>query len=385
MILLGIRHVNGLVAHLRRLGDFGVHRHRQPLLGFFRKLRKGSHRLLVRHAGNHAVGGLIVKLEKMEMRVDLGGLEIGNVVVQPLAGQGPINTIVHVRPHDQRELLIVVGSNVRLFFMDHVEQPVGVDDGRLLALRRGQFNGQFDEMNVVILRTRPVRTQAPVPVFSRLGRSHRPGSVVVESNHLQPRSRIVIVGKRRAFSKMRRQPGPRHFPGGRLEPDGTPFSGFIALPFGLVLRVIADGGFPFAHRAIFIPYPIDHRGVIGLELTEFVVLMTRFALVAELHGDPVFQRHHRRVGLPIGLAALRDLELTAEPIHGRSDQLIRRHGLVDASDPVRQFPQRRHHVVLDSGNLQGVVDSPIPPHARDVVMGNVAVEQEVPGQPLTQP
>ena len=49
---------------------------------------------------------------------------------------------------------------------------------------------------------------------------------------------------------------------------------------------------------------------------------------------------------------------------------------------IRQFPQIRHDVVAHVALLKRVVDAAVPPHARDIVVRHVAVEQEFAGQML---
>ena len=209
----------------------------------------------------------------MEVRVDLGRLEIREIVVRPLAGQHPIHAIINIGAENQRHLQIIIVPNRFLFLMNHVQQPVRIDHGRLIALGRGQLDRKLDEVDVVLLGTRPVRTQAPPAVFSRFRRLHGRLAVFIQMDHFQPRGGIPVRSKRHPFAEMRRQPRPRDFARCRLEPDGPPFPGFIALPFRVILGILGRA-FLFTHRTIAVPDPIDHGRVIRLELADLVFRMT---------------------------------------------------------------------------------------------------------------
>ena len=121
------------------------------------------------------------------MGIDLRRLEIGVVVILPLAGQRPVDTIIDVGANDQGILQIIIRPNGRFFFMQHVDQAGWVDHWRFVALLLGQGNRQLNKVNVVILFR---------PAFSgqRLQRPFSPGlalsavslAIVIHVNRLQP-------------------------------------------------------------------------------------------------------------------------------------------------------------------------------------------------------
>ena len=96
MILTSIRNMNGTITFTSWLSEFGIHGKRQPFIGFLFKLSKRSHRLIIRKTCDHTVRSLIIKLHKMEMRIDLRRLEIRDVIVKPFAGQNPIHAIINI-------------------------------------------------------------------------------------------------------------------------------------------------------------------------------------------------------------------------------------------------------------------------------------------------
>ena len=269
--------------------------------------------------------------------------------------------------------------------MDDVQQPIRIDHGRLIALGRGQFDRKLDEVDVILLRTRPIRTQAPPPVFPRLRRLYGRLAIFVQVDHFQPRSRIPVRRKWHPFAEVRRQPRPRDFSRRRLEPDRPPFSRFIALPFRMVFG-IPGRAFFFTHRTFAVPGPIDHGRIIRFKLADLVFRMTGKTASRQLHFDPIINPNDGRIGIPIGfLAVIDQVELLAEPTHGGTDQLVGRHGPGNTPDTIGQFTKRGHDVVLDAGHLQGVVDPPVPPHTGHVMVRHVAMEQEVARQILTEP
>ena len=83
------------------------------------------------------------------MGVDLRRLEIRIVVVVPLAGEHPVHTIIDVAADDQRILQIVIFPNVRLFFMQDIDQAVRIDDRWLFARLLGNGDRKLNEVDVV--------------------------------------------------------------------------------------------------------------------------------------------------------------------------------------------------------------------------------------------
>ena len=136
VILLGIRDMNGPITLLSRFRESGIHGYRQPLLRFLLELCKRPHRLFVGEATNHAIGSLIVKLDKMKVGINLRRLKIGKVIVEPLTCQNPVHAIINVRAKHQRYLQIIILPNRFFFIMHHIQQPVRINNGVLIPLGR---------------------------------------------------------------------------------------------------------------------------------------------------------------------------------------------------------------------------------------------------------
>ncbi len=230
-----------------------------------------------------------------------------------------------------------------------------------------------------MLAARVLRAQAPVAVFARQRLIDALLSVGIPADHLQPGRAHVVRGEHHAPAEVRRQMRPRHLPGQRLEHDRVPF----ARVGGLVLRIV-DLALLLAHRHVAVPRPIQDGGVVGDGLALLVILVTGLAHRRQLHFHPVLDGDRGRVGFPVALALLDDLELLAEPVDRLADQFVGGNRGLDAALAIRQLAQIRHHVVPQIALLDRVVHAPVAPHAGHVMVRDVAVEQEIAGQLLAE-
>src|SRR5438445_4146647 len=112
---------------------------------------------------------------------------------------------------------------------------------------------------------------------------------------------------------------PRHLSGGRFEENRLPFPWRLGLIFG-----VGDGAFLFGRRRVALPGPVQNGRVIGLDLPDFIILVTALALSRQLHLDPILDRDDSRIALPVGLTLFEDLQGLPEPVHPLADQLVRR-------------------------------------------------------------
>ena len=309
MILRGVLHRDALAALARRRGDHRIHRSRQALLLLLFQEGERPHRLLIRHAGDDAVRRLIIELEKMRVNIDLRGLEVCEIVVLPFAGERPVHTVVHARAEHQRKPQVIILSNCRFLLMEHVDEAGLVYDRLFFAMSLADFNRHFNEMDVVILPPRVLRTETPDAVLAWSGWIDTLAAVIPLANHLQPWRRIVVMREHHALAEMWLEVRPRNLAGARLEEERHPLAGLLRFVPGIGNRALLLG-----HGGTALPRPIHHRGIIGDNLFFLVGLVTRQTLVRKLHFDPIFNRHDGRVALPIGLAFVDNLEGLAEPI-----------------------------------------------------------------------
>ncbi len=232
-------------------------------------------------------------------------------------------------------------------------------------------------MDIEFLDRRSFRTKTPWSLLSRSRRLGRVAAVIPPMNRLQPRRTAVARRERHSPTEMRPQPRPRQFSGPRVKEN--------LLPLARGRRLVVH---PFVRRFRFgqslhtIPGPIIDRRVIGQGLLLLCILVPWLALRRHLHFNPILDGDLGRIGFPIGLV-LGDLEFLASvPIDHRTHELIARDTGLHSADTVRQFNQRFHHVGLRTWRLQRVVHTPESPHARDIVLRDVAVEHEFSGQCL---
>src|SRR5439155_20284393 len=108
-----------------------------------------------------------------------------------------------------------------------------VNDRRLLALAPADLDRQADEMDIVVLPPRVLRTEAPHAAFARLGRLDAAAAVLVLVNHLEPRRAIVVRREHDALAEMRPQMRPRYLSGGRFEENRLPFPWRLGFIFGI--------------------------------------------------------------------------------------------------------------------------------------------------------
>ena len=162
---------DGFGSCLDRLGQLAIHRNRQACLLRLREHGKRPDGHFPFHSGDHPVGSPGVELEEVGVNVDLGRLEIGVIIIVPLACQNRIDTIIHVGAKNGRILQIVVGSRQTLFFVKHIEKTVFVDNRLFLPLFWREFNREPDEVNIIHPRDiGPFRTETPTTLLARLGR-----------------------------------------------------------------------------------------------------------------------------------------------------------------------------------------------------------------------
>ena len=77
------------------------------------------------------------------MGVDLRRMEVRVIVVLPFTGQHPIDAIIDVGPHDQRILRSLFFLNCGFFFVQDIDQPALILDGRRVALLIGQRSSAY--------------------------------------------------------------------------------------------------------------------------------------------------------------------------------------------------------------------------------------------------
>ena len=196
-------------------------------------------------------------------------------------------------------------------------------------------------------------------------------------NRLQPGRPTVAWRERHSSAEMRPQPRPRQLSASRVEENLLA----LARRRRLVVHPFVRR-FRLTQRFHSVPSPVIDCRVVGQGLFLLRVLVPRLALRRYLHLHPILDGDLGWVGFPIGLV-LGDLEfLTTVPIDHRPHELITCDTGPHTADTVGQFNQRLHHIRLKPGRLQGVVHPPESPHARHVVLRNVAMEYEFSGQRL---
>ena len=316
------------------------------------------------------------------MDVDLGRLEVGVIVVVPLAGQQHVHAVIHVGADDGGQFQIIIGSGQSLFFVKHVDQTIFIHHGRLFALLLGQGDRHADKVNVVMLPIGVVRAQAPTTLFARHRRFGGPLTVCILVNRLQPWRTTVVRRERHALTEVRLEQRPGHFSRRWIEQDRRS-GAVIPLHRPWILRVLGRA-LPLTAGDVAVPLPVPHRRVIGHDLALFIVGVARLTLSRHEHFHPILNAHDHRIGLPVRLLALvDDLEGLAKPVDRGADQLIRRDTLPHPTLAIRQFLQVRHRVGVRIADLQRIVEPAVPPHARHIVVSHVAVIEEFAGQVLT--
>ncbi len=375
-----------------------IHRGREALLFLFTQHGKGAHRLLVGKTGDHPVGGLVVELDEVGMDIDLRHLEIRGVVIHPLALQDHVHAVVDVGPVDQRPGQVGIRPDGRLLLMQNVNRPVRVDHSLLLSDGLIHRDRSFDKVNGVLLSSSVLGAEAPPPLLARpCGQGcllfgspdaarigwQRPG-VLGHMNRLQPGGRAVVPGKWYPLSEVWLEMRPGQLARLRLKQDGRAparHGGFIFRKGELLSHL------RLAERPIALPAPVPHRGVVGQDLALLIRSVTRLSGRRQHQLDPFLDRDLRNRLRPVGLL-LRDIPFLVIPIHRLADQFVGGDRPGDSALAVRQFLEGRHGIGADRRiipGLQRVVDPPVGPHARDVMMRDVAVEQEITRQLLAEP
>ena len=131
-----------------------------------------------------------------------------------------------------------------------------------------------------------------------------------------------------------------------------------------------------------LPLPIHHRRIVSLCLLHLIFRLPRQSLRRKHVLNPILDRNLDGISFPIRLI-LRDFPLLpAVPVDRGADQLIGADRLLDLALSIRQFRQWFHHVGLEPGSLQRVIDPPEPPHTRHVVLRDMAMEHKFAGQRL---
>ncbi|TKS57927.1 MAG: hypothetical protein EWM72_03351 [Nitrospira sp.] len=339
-------------------------------------------RHFILESGDHAIRVPRVELKEVGMDVDLGRLEIRVIIVVPLARQQQVHAVIHVGADDRRQLEIVVGPGQTFFFMQHVDQAVLVDHGRLFPLRLRQGNRHADEVDVVMFSIGIVGAETPSALLAGLGRLGGPFTVFVLVNRFQPGRTVMVRRKRYPLAEVRFEERPGHLGRRRVKEDCR--SGAV-IPLGrpCVLWILC-GAFPLTDRHVAVPLPVPHGRIVGHDLAFLIVRVTGLALCRDKHFDPIFDIDDDRIGLPVRLLALiNNLERLPEPIDRRPDQLLGRHAELHPALSIRQFSEVRHAIGVCGTHLKCIVEPAIAPHARHIVMRDVAVEEEFAGEVLT--
>src|SRR5437016_1335950 len=153
----------------------------------------------------------------MRMNIDLRGLEVCEIVVLPLAGERPVHAVVHARAEHQRKPQVIILSNRLFFLVKHIDKAGLVYDRLFFAMSLTDFNRHFNEMDVVILPSRVLRTETPDAILAWSGWLDTLAAVIPLANHLPPSRRIVVIREHHALAAMWIEVRPRNVAGGRLE------------------------------------------------------------------------------------------------------------------------------------------------------------------------
>ena len=351
------------------------------MLGLLSPHGERPDRHFILESGDHAIRVPRIELEKVGMDVDLGRLEIRVIIVVPLARQQQVHAVIHVGADDRRKLQIVVGPGQTFFFMQHVDQAVLVDHGRLFPLLLGQGNRHADKVNVVVLPIGVVGAETPSALLARLCRLRGPFTVRILVNRLQPGRAVMVRRERCPLAEVRFEERPGHL-GRRRVKENSRSGTVIPLRRPRILWILS-GTFPLAPGNVAIPLPVPHGRIVGHNLALLIVRVAGLTLRRDKHFDPILDVHNDGIGLPVGLLTLvDDLKCLAEPIDRRPDQLVGRHAELHPALPIRQLTQIRHRVGVHAAGLQRVVESGVAPHPSYIVVRDMAMKEEFTGQVL---
>src|SRR5262249_49097140 len=203
-------------------------------------------------------------------------------------------------------------------------------------------------------------------------------------NRLQPGCAAVVCREWHTLAVVRFEQRPCHLARGRVKENG--WSGaVIPLRRPFVFGILRSA-FSFADRNVAVPLPVPHGRIVGHDLALFVTRMTWLTLGWHEHLNPILYISHRLAQLPICFSSLiHDLERLAEPIDGCADQLIGADTELHSALSIRQFLQIRHRVGVARAGLERVIEPPVPPHARYVMVRDMAVIEEFPRYVLSSP
>ena len=302
---------------------------RAPLDGDRRPLpldRERAHRLFEIEPGVHSVARLDVELHEVNVRADLAERVIE--VVGDGVGQGDIDAVFPgVGADCQRTTQRRIAPDGCFVLGKHELGALGVDEMEPIVDRHGKLGGAHRE-----------------PAHRRAGRAQRLWSVGAWRRGHAIGARPVEVGGRAVpWSERwsRCEVWPQHRigrpTGGRLEQHRRSLTGrhrLVSRPDGVGLRLADDPASLLG--------PVEHRGVVAL-------------------ADARRRQRGDGPGVP------------------RWRKCIGRDRRNSRADPIGQLRQRRQCVGRDAAILQRVVHPPDAPHASEVVVGDVAVNEIVAG------
>ena len=400
--VVGHFNFHSLVTRLGVFENMRVHRNRHAhvmtVLLLLIKLAIRTHRLVIRETGDNAVRRLVVELEEVGMDVHLRHLEVGEVIIVPLTGQQKVHAVVHVSADDKRQGFLGVRLDRGHVLVDDVDQAVLVDDRLGVAVRPGKFDRGVDEVQVVLLAAGAFRAQAPTALFTGFRRGAafhaRVGTATAGfrlgddrvipqvMERLKPRSTAMVTRERHALAKMRRHVRPRQLAVYRVKLHRETLARNRRGEFRH--RV---GRFTLRQGLVAVPAVIPDRTVVSQNLPLLIVGVARLTLRRQHLLDPVLDVDDRNFLVPLALAFANNLETLTVPVDFLAEEFSRVHAFGDVPLAVGKLDQRTHDVGAAKrivAVLQRVVHAPVTPHARDIVMRHVAMEQKVTRQLLTK-
>ena len=243
-------------------------------------------------------------------------------------------------------------------------------------------------MKIILFSTRAWRTQTPTSLLTRFGATRifhigttsrttrfRLGNnpwVGLHMERLQPGSTTMVTGKRNALTKMRRHVRPCQFTGQWAELDRMPLARMRRLELRIFIR-----RFPLGQRLIPFPSVVPNRTVIGQNLPLLVIGMTRSTLRRQHVLNPVLDIYDTGILSPVTFPPLNHLELGTKPVHRLTCNLVRAYPLWNTTLTIRKFCQRTHNIGTAERIvpiLKSVVNPPVAPHARDIVVCYMAMK-----------
>ena len=256
---------------------------------------EGAHRLFIGHAGDNPIRCLRVELHKVNVHVDLTRIEV-LIEIGNLIGKDDIGGIAHVHAQHQRNLQVIIGPNLFLLIVVHVDLSVLIHDRcqRPLAVAffLGKGNRQLDRVDVEVLHLTLIsllRTQAPGTILTRLGHLGALGSVRIAADRLQEGGRVMVRTERRSFTKMGLHQRPGNFTGLQVKENRGTLAGLLRQVLGpLDCRFWLTQIYHVAALTLLLG-PIPDTGVISLGLAGFIILLAGLALGRKLHFNPILK------------------------------------------------------------------------------------------------